>query len=103
VIFADGSINNVNPNSFPDLFWALRGGGNNFGLVTRFDLATFPQGPMWGGVKLYSFDKAPQLMSGLRATCAYKPRRFAYQHCRLQQAGGNILHARSDGECKTRS
>jgi hypothetical protein len=33
----------------PDLFRALKGGANNFGVVTRFDLATFPQGQILGG------------------------------------------------------
>ncbi|RFU29595.1 hypothetical protein B7463_g6732, partial [Scytalidium lignicola] len=49
VVFADGSIHDVNQKSYPDLYFALRGGGNNFGIVTRFDLFTFPQGEMLGG------------------------------------------------------
>ncbi|KAK4552246.1 hypothetical protein LTR86_010600 [Recurvomyces mirabilis] len=49
VVFADRSIRDVNLTSYPDLYWALRGGGNNFGIVTRLDLETFPQGGMWGG------------------------------------------------------
>lgn len=35
---------NANRTSHSDLYKALKGGGNNFGVVTRFDLATFPQG-----------------------------------------------------------
>lgn len=53
VVLADASIRNVNYKSYPDLFFALRGGGNNFGIVTRFDLETFPQGLMWGGSLFY--------------------------------------------------
>jgi hypothetical protein len=40
---------NVNESSHPDLYFALRGGGNNFGIATRFDLDTFAQGDIWGG------------------------------------------------------
>ncbi|KAK5170588.1 uncharacterized protein LTR77_005177 [Saxophila tyrrhenica] len=49
VVVADGRVLEVDRESYPDLYWALRGGGNNFGVVTRFDFETFPQGDMWGG------------------------------------------------------
>ncbi|CAO1601842.1 hypothetical protein XANCAGTX0491_005478 [Xanthoria calcicola] len=49
VVLANGQIRDINQKSDPDLYFALRGGGNNFGIVTRFDLETFPQGLMWGG------------------------------------------------------
>ncbi|MCJ1467759.1 hypothetical protein MMC07_006384 [Pseudocyphellaria aurata] len=53
VVLANGKITNVNTHSHPDMYFALRGGGNNFGIVTRFDLETFEQGQLWGGSKLY--------------------------------------------------
>ncbi|MEZ3159606.1 FAD-binding oxidoreductase [Microbacterium sp. BWT-B31] len=37
LVTADGDVLEVSPRSHPDLFWALRGGGGNFGVVTRFD------------------------------------------------------------------
>lgn len=43
----------MNAASSPDLFLALKGGGNSFGIVTRFDLHAFPQGDFWGGSILY--------------------------------------------------
>lgn len=49
VVLSNGSVVNANSTSNPDLYFALRGGGNNFGVVTRFDLETFPHGDMWGG------------------------------------------------------
>lgn len=55
-MFANGSINNVNYRTHPDLFFALRGGGNNFGIVTRFDMAAFPQGDLWAGQRLYTLN-----------------------------------------------
>ncbi len=64
VVFADGSINQVNPETFPDLHYALRGGGNNFGIVTNFDVFTFPQEEMLGGTGYYAADKIPALIDG---------------------------------------
>ena len=46
---ASGDIINANRTSHPDLWKALKGGGNNFGIVTRYNLATFPQGDIWSG------------------------------------------------------
>lgn len=62
VVFADGSIHDVNEESFPDLFKSLRGGGNNFGIVTRFDVFTFPHGNQWGGQNYYTMDKALEMI-----------------------------------------
>jgi len=50
---ANGAIVNANNVTNPDLYFALRGGGNNFGIVTRFDLETFAHGQMWGGMTIY--------------------------------------------------
>ncbi|KAI9375463.1 hypothetical protein BJX61DRAFT_128360 [Aspergillus egyptiacus] len=49
VVLADGSVVEVNKESHPDLFWALKGGSSNFGLVTRFDLQTIKSSKVWAG------------------------------------------------------
>ncbi|KAL8908960.1 MAG: hypothetical protein Q9207_000536 [Kuettlingeria erythrocarpa] len=49
VALANGSIVNANATSNLDLWFALKGGSNNFGIVTRFDLLAFPQSKLWGG------------------------------------------------------
>lgn len=53
VVTASGLIVTASPTSYPDLYWALRGGGNNFGLVTSFKLRTLPLGKMWGGDRIF--------------------------------------------------
>lgn len=50
VVLADGRIVDANEDSNTDLFWALKGGGNNFGIVTRFDMKTFPAHDVWDGI-----------------------------------------------------
>ena len=41
----------------------LKGGGNNFGIVTAMDLKTFEGGPLWGGNVVYSQSAAPEILS----------------------------------------
>lgn len=53
LVLGSGAIINVNATSNPDLFVVLKGGGNNFGIVTRYDLKAFPFGLMWGGSKVW--------------------------------------------------
>ncbi|KAI0164073.1 FAD-binding domain-containing protein [Xylariaceae sp. FL1272] len=53
VVLASGEIVQANAEHHTNLWKALKGGGNNFGIVTRFDLRTFPQKPFWGGVVFY--------------------------------------------------
>ncbi|KAK1638013.1 hypothetical protein BDP81DRAFT_392633 [Colletotrichum phormii] len=49
VVLADGSIVEASAQKNSDLWWALKGGQSNFGIVTRFDMKTFPVGAVWGG------------------------------------------------------
>ncbi|KAI9760668.1 MAG: hypothetical protein M4579_001532 [Chaenotheca gracillima] len=56
IVLASGEIVDANATSHPDLFQALKGGGNNFGVVTRFDLITFELGKMWGGIINYPYE-----------------------------------------------
>lgn len=50
VVTADGQIRQVDPDTEPDLFWAIRGGGGNFGVVTRFKFALHPLPDFTGGM-----------------------------------------------------
>lgn len=62
VVLAGGKIVNANSKENPDLWLALKGGSNNFGIVTRFDLKAFPQGQFWGGSILWADSTSPQLL-----------------------------------------
>lgn len=49
VVLANSTIVTASAEENRDLFTALKGGGNNFGIVTRFDLMAFPASPIWSG------------------------------------------------------
>jgi FAD/FMN-containing dehydrogenase len=52
VVTADGQLRRVNAESEPDLFWAIRGGGGNFGVATRFQFRLHPCGVIVGGMMM---------------------------------------------------
>ena len=60
VILANSSIVHANAQTNADLFWALKGGSSNFGIVTRFDVKTFPVTSVYGGTTIYE----PQSVTG---------------------------------------
>jgi FAD/FMN-containing dehydrogenase len=63
VVLANGKIINANATSHHDLFVALKGGQNNFGVVTRFDLEAFPAGPIYGGRTVFGANATTALLS----------------------------------------
>lgn len=54
IVTASGIIVTASLTKFPDLYWALRGGGNNFGIVTKFNMNTFAKVAMWGGPLVFA-------------------------------------------------
>jgi FAD/FMN-containing dehydrogenase len=63
VVLASGEAVTASADSHPELFWALRGGGGNFGVVTRFTYRAYDFGPMMRiGVALYTVDEATQAL-----------------------------------------
>ncbi|KAF9465136.1 FAD-binding domain-containing protein [Collybia nuda] len=61
----NGDIVSVTQASDPELFFGLKGGFNNFGIVTQFTLRAFPQGAVWGGVITYSSANVNQVLNAL--------------------------------------
>lgn len=63
VVTAAGNLVHASPDENPDLFWGLRGGGSNFGIVTNIDYKLYPVGPeVWGGVVFWSASEAAKVL-----------------------------------------
>lgn len=63
MVLADGSFVTVNKNHHEDLFWAIRGGGGNFGIVTSFLFQAHPVKTVFGGPTLWPIDQADEIMA----------------------------------------
>jgi hypothetical protein len=85
VVLASGQIVVASPKSNPDLYKALRGGGNNFGIVTRATLRTFPQSPFYGGSVFYFPDSFPAQIDAL-VTELKKPKATPETHLMISLA-----------------
>ena len=77
VVLADGSVVEANKTSNSDLFWALKGGSSNFGIVTRFDLETVKSRKVWAGTHTV----AAQYIDQFLAVWLLTPNaRYSYSH-----------------------
>ncbi|KAJ4497062.1 hypothetical protein C8R41DRAFT_824588 [Lentinula lateritia] len=65
VVLVNGSIINANRKQHSNLYWGLKLGSTNFGVVTRFDMFTFSQGPVWGGSQFFAIKDASNLLERL--------------------------------------
>ncbi|KAL4887813.1 hypothetical protein BDV59DRAFT_189845 [Aspergillus ambiguus] len=63
VVTAWGQIVTASETQNSDLYWALRGGGNNFGIVTKFNYYTIPSSTLFGGTRVYTEDQIPSVLN----------------------------------------
>lgn len=73
VVTADGRFRKVSAAENPDLFWALRGGGGNFGVVTAFEYGLHPVSQVLGGMVIYPLDQAGDVLRFYRDFCPTLP------------------------------
>lgn len=62
MVLADGSFVTANADKNSDLFWAIRGGGGNFGVVTSFKFQAHPVKNVYGGPTLWPIEKTKEMM-----------------------------------------
>jgi FAD/FMN-containing dehydrogenase len=74
VVTANGKLVRASAAQNADLFWAIRGGGGNFGIVTSFEFQLHQVGPqVFSGLIVHPFDKAPDLLRKYREVAATAP------------------------------
>lgn len=78
VVTADAQVLRVSADEHADLYWALRGGGGNFGIVTSFEYQLHPVGPeILGGAIAWRGEDAKQVLEAYRSFSAEAPRELA--------------------------
>jgi FAD/FMN-containing dehydrogenase len=73
IVTADGQFRKASPSNHPDLFWAIRGGGGNFGVATSLEFRLHPVSQILGGLVLYPLDQARDMLRFYRDFCATLP------------------------------
>ena len=78
VVTASGEVVRASATEHPDLFWALRGGGGNFGVVTRFEFRLHPVGPdVLSGLIVYPLEQAKAVLQQYKTFSASAPEELA--------------------------
>jgi len=77
VVGADGELRHVTRSSDPDLFWALRGGGGDFAVVVRMELALFDAAEMYGGQLMWPVEHAAEVLRAFRDLALVAPRELS--------------------------
>jgi FAD/FMN-containing dehydrogenase len=62
LVTADGRLRRVDHYHDPELFWALRGGGGNFGIVTALEIELYPISEVYAGVLFFPWERSPEVL-----------------------------------------
>ena len=76
VVTADGQLVTANEDENPDLFWALRGGGGNFGVVTEFTFRVHPVATIYGGPMFFELSDGAGVLKYFRDFIRTAPREY---------------------------
>ena len=93
VVTADGHVLHASAEEHPDLFWALRGGSGNFGVVTSFELALHPVPQVLGGLLIHPFARAAEVLRFYREVAASAPDELTVYAALLTPPDGNPVVA----------
>ena len=93
VVTAEGKTVRASEEENADLLWGLRGGGGNFGVVTKFQYRLHPLEPMLGGLLLHPIDKAKEVLRFYREATRELPDELIIYAALLTAPDGNVVTA----------
>jgi FAD/FMN-containing dehydrogenase len=73
LVTADGRLRRVDQDTEPDLFWALRGGGGNFGVVTALEFELYPISEVYAGALFFPWERSSEVLHAWREWLAGVP------------------------------
>jgi len=91
LVTADGGLVTASARENDDLFWGVRGGSGNFGVVTSFEYQLHPLGPVLAGLVAYPISQAPQVLRFFREYGASCPDELGLMAAMLTLPDGNTV------------
>jgi hypothetical protein len=88
LVTAEGQILKASPEENPDLFWAIRGGGGNFGIVTSFNYQLHKVGTIIGGMVLHPLEKIVEVLKFFRSFTQNAPDELTVYACAMTSPEG---------------
>jgi FAD/FMN-containing dehydrogenase len=73
LVTPDGRFRRVDADNDPDLFWGLRGGGGNFGIVTALEIRLYPIASVYAGMMFFAFERAHEVLHAWRGWTTTAP------------------------------
>ncbi len=88
IVTADGQVKRASETSHPDLFWGVRGGGGNFGIVTAFEFQLHPVGLVLAGKAVYPMSRAREVLRFYREYTSSVPDELTAYACLMTTPDG---------------
>jgi len=93
IVTADGELRHASAQDEPDLFWAVRGAGHNFGVVTSFEYRLHPVSSVLGGMVIHPFERARDVLRFHQELTASAPDELGCMAAILTGPDGNLVAA----------